>query len=459
QFLTYHAEPTEGTELEKATYSINKRQKILRLVCQWLALYGRLLQDEQTVSNFLEKLSDAISKDARLCSTLKEQLQDRKRTRILEPCGNCTPQSKQVRNSFNWFNNLEEDFVNTQPIKPQDTVVYKIFKPDHSYVSALLSINASVKEVISSLVDKLHSSGEHILLKVNSAGKKTELKPEATAVSSSLAVNERLFLCTAHQINTLTPHPEQLGPATGTMETLQPISSKDIANQLTDPDWDLFNCIHEVELVYYILGRHVFGNITTANLERFVCRFNEIQFWVVTEIVLCSDLNKRVTLLKKFIKVATILKEQKNLNSFFAIMFGLSNSAVSRLSKTWERLPNKTRKLYSGFERLMDPSKNHRAYRLAITKLSPPIIPFIPLLLKDMTFVHDGNKTYLENLVNFEKMRMIATTVRIIQHCRSQPYSEQSQSIKNLVSIQAYFQQLKVIDQQKTLTQHSREIE
>lgn len=30
------------------------------------------------------------------------------------------------------------------------------------------------------------------------------------------------------------------------------------------------------------------------------------------------------------------LKEQKNLNSFFAVMFGVSNTAVSRLAKTWE---------------------------------------------------------------------------------------------------------------------------
>lgn len=33
---------------------------------------------------------------------------------------------------------------------------------------------------------------------------------------------------------------------------------------------------------------------------------------------------------------ACSLKEQKNLNSFFAVMFGLSNTAVSRLAKTWE---------------------------------------------------------------------------------------------------------------------------
>lgn len=103
--------------------------------------------------------------------------------------------------------------------------------------------------------------------------------------------------------------------------------------------------------------------------------------------------------------------------------------------------------------RPQDPSWNHRVYRLAVAKLSPPIIPFVPLLLKggylasgaagaggervtpgwwgslgmhpalpgtgnlipksipphppaaaDMTFIHEGNRTLAENLINFEKM-------------------------------------------------------
>lgn len=36
--------------------------------------------------------------------------------------------------------------------------------------------------------------------------------------------------------------------------------------------------------------------------------------------------------------------------------------------------------------------------------MSPPLIPFVPLLLKDLTFIHEGNKTYYNGLVNFEKM-------------------------------------------------------
>lgn len=42
----------------------------------------------------------------------------------------------------------------------------------------------------------------------------------------------------------------------------------------------------------------------TSNLDVFIRRFNEIQYWVVTEVASTLNLNKRVSLLKKFIKLA-----------------------------------------------------------------------------------------------------------------------------------------------------------
>lgn len=58
-------------------------------------------------------------------------------------------------------------------------------------------------------------------------------------------------------------------------------------------------------------------------------------------------------------------------------------------------------------------------FRSFVGKLQPPVIPFMPLLLKDMTFAHEGNKTSLDGLVNFEKMHMMAQTMRTIRFCRS----------------------------------------
>uniref|UniRef100_A0A8C1ZYU4 Rap guanine nucleotide exchange factor 3-like n=1 Tax=Cyprinus carpio TaxID=7962 RepID=A0A8C1ZYU4_CYPCA len=416
--------PSEGTDLEKAAYALNTKQKVVKLVAHWVALYGPLLRDNPVASEFLEvKIKCSVMADSRL------------------------------------------------------SILYEIFKLDHKAVTVMLPVDASVRDILTTLVDP---ERDYVLVKMNSKGDRVQLKLESTAVSASLGVNEKLFLCSASQVEQLTPVKEQLGPEKSTMDSLEQMCSKDMASQHTSYDWELFMAMHEVELVYYVFGREKFVGATTANLERFVRRFNEIQYWVVTELCLCEDLVKRAILLKKFIKMAVVFKEQKNLNSFFAVMFGLSNSAVQRLNKTWERLPNKTKRIYCAYERLMDPSRNHRAYRLAVAKLSPPYIPFMPLLLKDMTFIHEGNKNYTDKLVNFEKMRMIARTVKTVRQCRSQPYgmaslsermfsdsqairlstySDQSLTMRSAAKIRHYIQNLKVIDNQKKLTQLSRAIE
>ncbi|KAI4898660.1 hypothetical protein NFI96_002809 [Prochilodus magdalenae] len=494
---TYHAEPSEGSELEKAAYALNTKQKIVKLVGQWVALCSPLLKEDPVALQFLEKLREEVMSDSRLSNMLKEQLRDRRKNRVLE--NGCQTLTK-LNQKFDWFTVYEEPLGKCQPIRAQDKVLYEIFNPDHNAVTLMLPVNSSVQDIMSVLVNP---GGDHVLVKMNSLGgeklfhgpsskialmscllERVQLKLDATAVSTSLGLNERLFLCTVTQVEHLTPLREQLGPEQNTMDTLEQMCSKDIASQLTNYDWELFTAMHEVELVYYIFGRHKFPGATTANLERFVRRFNEVQYWVVTELCLCEDLMKRATLLKKFIKIATVLKEQKNLNSFFAVMFGLSNSAVHRLYKTWERVPSKTKRIYCAYERLLDPSRNHRAYRLAVAKLSPPYIPFMPLLLKDMTFIHEGNKNYTDNLVNFEKMRMIAKTVKIVRGCRSQPYvpsspqkgltermfleapsiristySDHSLTLRSIANIRHYIQNLKVIDNQKKLTQLSRAIE
>ncbi|XP_054651091.1 rap guanine nucleotide exchange factor 3 [Dunckerocampus dactyliophorus] len=473
----YHAELSEGSEQEKAAYVLNAKQKVVKLVGQWVALYGLLLREDVIASAFLEKLKKDVADHLRLCSVLKEQIRDRRRTRGMDN-GYHSLNRKQ---SFNWFSQSEEPAGRIQPIRAQDKVVYQIHTADHQALTLTLPVNSTVQEVMSSLVKP---GGDHVLVRMNSAGERAELKLDASAVFTALGLNERLFICTSAQVEHLTPLNEQQGPERGSANTLEHMCSKDIAGELTNYDWELFTAMHEVELLHYVFGRHKFPGAITANLERFVRRFNEVQYWVVSELCLCEDLVKRAVLLKKFIKMAAVLKELKNLNSFFAVMFGLSNSAVQRLYKTWERIPGKTKRIYCSYERLMDPSRNHRAYRLAVAKLSPPYIPFMPLILKDMTFIHEGNPSLVERLVNFEKMRMIAKTVRMVQVCRSQPYvpsspqrgladrmflegpaarlstySDHALPLRSPSNIRHYIHHLKVIDSQRKLTQLSRTLE
>uniref|UniRef100_A0A8C7L856 Rap guanine nucleotide exchange factor 4 n=1 Tax=Oncorhynchus kisutch TaxID=8019 RepID=A0A8C7L856_ONCKI len=434
---------SQGSEQERLDYTLNNKRRVIRLVLQWASVHGDHLQEEDASLAFLEEFFVSVSDDASVIPALKDQLPElEKLHKVL----------------LRQFSMGDEKLQKRQAIKSNDEILFKVYCSDHTYTTIRVTVAASVREVISAVADKLGSAEDLLLVNLSSAGgEKVVLKPNDISVFSTLSINGRLFVCPRDQLDSLTPLPEQEGPSTGSLGSFELMSSKDLAYQMTVYDWELFHCVHEHELIYHTFGRQNFKK-TTANMDLFLRRFNEIQLWVITEICLCAQLSKRVQMLKKFIKIAAHCKEYKNLNSFFAIIMGMSNPAVSRLSQTWEKLPSKFKKFYSEFESLMDPSRNHRAYRLTVAKLDPPIIPFMPLLIKDMTFTHDGNKTFIDSLVNFEKMRMIANTVRIVRYCRSLPF-EPSQTSKNHPDVRSYVRQLTVIDNQRTLSQLSHRLE
>ncbi|PKU36986.1 rap hypothetical protein [Limosa lapponica baueri] len=268
---------------------------------------------------------------------------------------------------------------------------------------------------------------------------KHELQPNDLAISKSFESSSRMFVYRKDLTDSLNPFAENEELQQRSVRILG-INTWDLALELTNFDWNLFNAIHEQELIYFTFSRQGSAE-NTENLSLLLQRCNEVQLWVATEILLCSQLCKRVQLVKKFIKIAAHCKAQRNLNSFFAIVMGLNTASVSRLSQTWE-----------------DPSLNHKAYRDAFKKMKSPKIPFMPLLLKDVTFIHEGNKTFLDNLVNFEKLHMIADTVRSLRHCRNNQFGNEVPS-KEHHELKPYIHHLHVIDNQQALFELSHRIE
>ncbi|XP_048835596.1 rap guanine nucleotide exchange factor 4 isoform X3 [Brienomyrus brachyistius] len=454
----YHAQVSQGSEQEKQNYTLGNKRRVVRLALHWASLYGDHLQEEEASLAFLEELRVTVADDSRVFPALKEELAELEKVVKLN-LDDAKSSQKKHKVLLRQFSMGDERLQKRQPIRSSDEILFKVYCMDHTYTTIRVPVAASVREVIAAVADKLGSAEDLLLVCLSSAGDKLVLKPNDISVFSTLSINGRLFACPRNLLDSLAPLTEQDGPSTGSFGTFELMSSKDLAYQMTLYDWELFNCVHEHELIYHTFGRHNFKK-TTANLDLFLRRFNEVQLWVVTEVCLCTQLGKRVQLLKKFIKIAAHCKEYKNLNSFFAIIMGMSNPAVSRLSQTWEKLPGKFKKFYGEFESLMDPSRNHRAYRLTVAKLDTPLIPFMPLLIKDMTFSHEGNKTFVDNLVNFEKMRMIANTVRIVRYCRSQPFSpDVSLANKNHQDVRSCVRQLTVIDNQRTLSQLSHRLE
>uniref|UniRef100_A0AC34FE14 Rap guanine nucleotide exchange factor 4 n=1 Tax=Panagrolaimus sp. ES5 TaxID=591445 RepID=A0AC34FE14_9BILA len=346
------------------------------------------------------------------------------------------------------------------PILSMDTCNQCIYLSDTTFITMSIRLDKNASEIADLARCKLKCASTHeecFLIEVKSSGERVVFAPTEVSVPTMLSLNGRLYVVFKDEIDSLTPLPDQQGPIDGMYHSiLDLMGSSEIAQQLGIFHTHLFDATDEIELIFQVIGRDQFSGRMPSNLDILLRRFNEVQYWTTTEILLASP-SKRVVYLKKLIKIASITKENKDLMTFFAITLGLSNLAVSRLTSLWDKLPTKLKRQYGEFEALLDPSRNHRAYRMLIAKITPPVIPFVPLLLKDLTFMHEGNKTYFAGLVNFEKMHMIANILRSFRNCKTK-YSTSHQSKKSADG-QNLIRNFRVIDNQRRLNDLSYQIE
>ncbi|XP_033296364.1 rap guanine nucleotide exchange factor 5 isoform X2 [Orcinus orca] len=459
----YSAKKYQGKE-ENSDVPCRKR-KVLHLVSQWIALYKDWLHEDEHSKMFLKTIYRNVLDDVYEYPILEKELKEFQKILGMHRRHTVDEYSPQRKNKalFHQFS-LKENWLQhrgtvteTEEILSPHAVFCHVYITEHSYVSVKAKVSSTAQEILRVVAEKIqHAEEDLALVAVTFSGEKHELQPHDLAISKSLEASGRIYVYRKDLADTLNPFAENEESQQRSIRILG-MNTWDIALELMNFDWSLFNSIHEQELIYFTFSRQGSGD-HTVNLSLLLQRCNEVQLWVATEILLCSQLGKRVQLVKKFIKIAAHCKAQRNLNSFFAIVMGLNTASVSRLSQTWEKIPGKFKKLFSELESLTDPSLNHKAYRDAFKKMKPPKIPFMPLLLKDVTFIHEGNKTFLDNLVNFEKLHMIADTVRTLRHCRTHQFGGDI-SPKEHPELKSYVHHLCVIDSQQALFALSHRIE
>uniref|UniRef100_A0A8D1J2G8 Rap guanine nucleotide exchange factor 5 n=1 Tax=Sus scrofa TaxID=9823 RepID=A0A8D1J2G8_PIG len=453
----YSAKKYQGKE-ESSDVPCRKR-KVLHLVSQWIALYKDWLHEDEHSKMFLKTIYRNVLDDVYEYPILEKELKEFQKILGMHRRHTVDEYSPQRKNKalFHQFSLKENWLQHRGTVTETEEIFCHVYITEHSYVSVKAKVSSTAQEILRVVAEKIqHAEEDLALVAITFSGEKHELQPNDLAISKSLEASGRIYVYQKDLADTLNPFADSEESQQRSIRILG-MNTWDLALELMNFDWSLFNSIHEQELIYFTFSRQGSGE-HTVNLSLLLQRCNEVQLWVATEILLCSQLGKRVQLVKKFIKIAAHCKAQRNLNSFFAIVMGLNTASVSRLSQTWEKIPGKFKKLFSELESLTDPSLNHKAYRDAFKKMKPPKIPFMPLLLKDVTFIHEGNKTFLDNLVNFEKLHMIADTVRTLRHCRTNQFGG-DMSPKEHQELKSYVHHLYVIDSQQALFELSHRIE
>lgn len=203
-----------------------------------------------------------------------------------------------------------------------------------------------------------------------------------------------------------------------------PLFDKDaqfIAEQITLFNHELFNKVHRIEYVNYIWAADKMEDLC-PNLNILISRFNKESYWVATQICTEMDMKKRSEVMKKFIMIGKHCLDYQNYFTVFSIVGGLNMAPVQRLKKTWELVSAKYKTQLQELESIMNPSQNMKVYRELAIQSKPPLVPVLPVYVKDLFFINDGNEKEVDNLINFEKLDMISEVVRTITAIVSIPY-------------------------------------
>ncbi|XP_069870980.1 rap guanine nucleotide exchange factor 1 isoform X1 [Dipodomys merriami] len=241
----------------------------------------------------------------------------------------------------------------------------------------LVELTEEILKLLMELVFRLVSSGELSLARVL---RKNILDK----------VDQKKLLRCAHSDQPLAARGVAARPG-----TLHDFHSHEIAEQLTLLDAELF---YKIEIPEVLLWAKEQNEEKSPNLTQFTEHFNNMSYWVRSIIMLQEKAQDRERLLLKFIKIMKHLRKLNNFNSYLAILSALDSAPIRRLE--WQR---QTSEGLAEYCTLIDSSSSFRAYRAALSEVEPPCIPYLGLILQDLTFVHLGNPDFIDGKVNFSK--------------------------------------------------------
>ncbi|ESO04551.1 hypothetical protein HELRODRAFT_79022, partial [Helobdella robusta] len=177
--------------------------------------------------------------------------------------------------------------------------------------------------------------------------------------------------------------------------------------QMTLLDFELFQ---KIDISEVLLWSRQQTEELSPNLTKFTKHFNDMSYWCRTRIVDREDGKEREKYFIKFIKIMKHLRDLSNFNSYLAILSALDSAPLRRLD--WPKQHVETLKdLFS----LIDSSASFRTYRQTLASTEPPCIPYIGLVLQDLTFIHVGNSdTDDDGRINFNKCWQLFGVISIM---------------------------------------------
>jgi len=106
------------------------------------------------------------------------------------------------------------------------------------------------------------------------------------------------------------------------------------------------------------------------------------------------------------------------------ILGGLDMWGVSRLKYSISR---KHEAILTQLRKIMNPMHNWLNYRSMLKRVTGPVLPYLGVFLRDITYIEDGNPDYIDDeqgIINFEKIMLLGEMLKQIEMFQKQDFNK-----------------------------------
>jgi len=130
---------------------------------------------------------------------------------------------------------------------------------------------------------------------------------------------------------------------------------------------------------------------------------NTISIWIGNEVTLAVNIKIRVAIVVKFIALASEFRRHHNWHCMIAVIAGLSQFSIRRLSQTWKAVPTQSMNTFRTLSGLASPKMNFREIRQHFETAPHGALPLVTLL-KDLIHIGEYPNKNDQNHISLEKL-------------------------------------------------------
>ncbi|VDB85236.1 unnamed protein product [Peniophora sp. CBMAI 1063] len=148
-----------------------------------------------------------------------------------------------------------------------------------------------------------------------------------------------------------------------------------LAEQLTLIEWALFSKIEPKDVID--VGRDPQSRAgKNDTISDMIQSSNKIAHWVVGAVLEHESVEKRASVLERFISITESCRTSSNLSTMVALVSGLNSPPVDRLKKTWALVGQESKDALGRCRTMIDPLTFGK-YQEVLRGVEPPCVPFI----------------------------------------------------------------------------------